>query len=309
MPSTPNPETPTLNIIGTGKLGRTLGRLFYDSGLVRIGSMYNRNIEHSQSAREFIGSGTVIKTKLSTEHALIDMGPATLWMIATPDDAIRATAEQLASVNPHTAEYSPVSPVVFHASGLKTSSELIALKKLGWLTASAHPAHSFANPQRSLSSFTDTVCTLEGNSTAITTLTLLFSAIGGQVTQIKPEAKALYHAATVMASNYLVALISASETLLGKAGIEEVLSSAILSPLMQQTLQNAFSTGPIDALTGPIARGDRATVSAHINAIADEVPELTKAYKNLGMVALELAKQQNSLSNLDIDAMDAILRH
>lgn len=289
---------PRLNIIGAGKLGRTLARLFSDAGLVTIGDIYNRNSEHSHSAQAFIGAGRVI-----TNLEQLSNKPAQLWMLATPDDVIGDCATQLAEL----AGISWQKTTVFHSSGLKTSTELSALQKLGSSIASAHPAHSFANPERSLTSFVSTVCTLEGDEQAITTLGSLLNAIGGQTTTIEPEAKPLYHAATVMASNYLVALLGASETLIEKAGIEKPLASAVLSPLMRQSLENGLAEGAINALTGPIPRGDINTLQAHLKAIEQRAPDLRSTYTSMGTQALKLAQQKKPLHEKELAAMENLL--
>lgn len=289
---------PRLNVIGAGKLGRSLARLFSDAGLVTIGDIYNRNSEHSHSAQAFIGAGRVITNieQLSNE-------PAELWMVATPDDAIGDCAKQLAAL----AGMSWEKTTVFHSSGLKTSAELSALQKLGSSIASAHPAHSFASPERSVTSFDSTVCTLEGDEQAINILGSLLRAIGGQTTTIEPEAKPLYHAATVMASNYLIALLGASETLLEKAGIEETLAWAVLSPLMRQSLENGLTEGAINALTGPIARGDINTLQAHLKAIEQKAPDLRSTYTTMGAQALKLVQQKNALNKKEVAAIEKLL--
>ncbi len=286
---------PRLHIIGAGKLGRTLARLLNEAGAVTIGNIYNRNSEHSHSARAFIGAGHVV-AKLEQ----LSNGPAQLWLLATPDDAIHNCAQQLAELT----GISWQKTTVFHCSGLKTSAELSSLQALGSSIASAHPAHSFASPERSLASFASTVCTLEGDRQAIIALDSLFRAIGGQTATITAEAKPLYHAATVMASNYLVALLSASETLLEKAGIDGALSSAILSPLMRQSLDNGLTEGSIDALTGPVTRGDINTLQAHLKAIEHKTPHLHNTYITLGIEALRLAQQKNHLTEKQIAAME-----
>jgi len=296
--STASKTPPRLNIIGSGKLGRTLARLFGDAGLVTIGAIYNRKVKSSQSAQTFIGAGRVI-----THIEELSSQPAELWMIATPDDVIRSCAEQLAALK--NIDWN--SATIFHSSGLKTALELAALQNLGSSVASAHPAHSFASPQRSLTNFTATVCTLEGDDSAITILDALFSGIGGLTTTLQPEAKALYHAATVMASNYLVALIGASETLLEKAGIEDSLASAILSPLMRQSLENGLTVGAVKALTGPIARGDIETLQAHLKAIAQTAPGLRSTYTTMGRQALKLAQQNNNLKKKEFAAIEKLL--
>ncbi|PCJ34433.1 MAG: hypothetical protein COA75_13235 [Cellvibrionales bacterium] len=293
-----NTSLPTLNIIGSGKLGRTLARLFSDAGLVTMGAIYNRNIESSQAAQAFIGSGRV-----TTNIEQLSSEPAELWMISTPDDTIKPCAEQLANL----IGIDWKKATALHCSGLKTSAELIALQKQGCATASAHPAHSFASPEHSLSSFPSTVCTLEGNERATNILDALFSAIGGQVTTIEPEAKPLYHAATVMASNYLITLLGTSETLLKKAGIEDALANAVLAALMRQSLENGLQVGPVNALTGPIARGDSNTLQAHIKAIKQSVPELDSVYSSMGIQALKLARQQGYLDSEELAAIEKIL--
>lgn len=296
--NTSNTAALRMNIIGSGKLGRTLARLFNDAGLVSIGGIYNRNTESSQSALEFIGTGCVINhiEQLSSQ-------PARLWMIATPDDVIRHCAEQLAELS----NINWQKTIIFHTSGLKTSAELAALKKLGGIVASAHPAHSFASPVRSLSTFESTVCTLEGDTPAIESINALFRAIGGQTTTIKTETKPLYHAATVMASNYLIALLNASETLLEKAGIEAALACAILSPLMRQSLENGLNDGPANALTGPIARGDINTLQAHLKAIEKSAPDLERIYATMGRQTLALTRQQNVLKENELSAIEKLL--
>ena len=90
------PHTPPLrmNIIGSGKLGRTLARLLRDAGLVSIGSIYNRNIDSSESAQAFIGAGRAVNSIQGLSN-----DPAELWMLATSDDAIGCCAAQLAELS------------------------------------------------------------------------------------------------------------------------------------------------------------------------------------------------------------------
>jgi predicted short-subunit dehydrogenase-like oxidoreductase (DUF2520 family) len=87
-----------------------------------------------------------------------------------------------------------------------------------------------------------------------------------------PDAdRVLYHAGAVIASNYLVTLYRCASQLLSAAGAPP----AALVPLMQRTIENGFD------LTGPIARGDRGTVDAHLREIAKRAPELEPMYRAL----------------------------
>ena len=92
--------------------------------------------------------------------------------------------------------------------------------------------------------------------------------------EIREESRVLYHAAATIASNYLVTLFRSASVLLRRAGV----SSEVLLPLMQRTIDNGFD------LTGPIVRGDRTTVQAHLAAIHDAAPELEPMYRALAEV-------------------------
>lgn len=142
---------PYLNVVGTGKLARTLVRLFVDGGLVQAGDFYNRTEASTEAAIKFCGGG-------SRARALKSMSDADIWLIGTPDDVIAETAIKLAEQKRHWR-----GAVVFHASGLYSSALLSPLRDKGAFVASAHPAHSFARPEQSLASYGGSTCTLEGD--------------------------------------------------------------------------------------------------------------------------------------------------
>ena len=296
--SAPSPpvaiNTPRINVIGSGKLGRTLIRLFADHDLVQLGDFFNRSVAHSKAAIEFCGGGRICPS-------LTEMAEADIWLVATPDDAIADIASALAS---HSRNWA--NTLVFHASGLHSSALLAALKKKGALVASAHPVHSFADPEQSIISYEGTTCTIEGDPLAIEQLSDLFGQIGSTIIQIPSSGKALYHAATVMASNYLVALQQVAVDMLKQASIEQQQADQILLPLMTQSLQNIQNNGSINALTGPVARGDMQTLELHLNAIAAQDAQHLMIYKELGRVAVQLASSQAKLDETTLIAMAAL---
>jgi len=97
----------------------------------------------------------------------------------------------------------------------------------------------------------------------------LAAGLGLQAVRVAPEDRAAYHAAASMASNFLVTLEAAAEGLAATAGVEREL----LVPLVRATVANWAAQGPQRALTGPVARGDEATVDRQREAIADRAPE------------------------------------
>ncbi len=98
--------------------------------------------------------------------------------------------------------------------------------------------------------------------------TWLGETLGLRPFPIDDEARVLYHAGAVVASNYLVALRRAAGSLLEAAGAPP----DALDPLMRRVIENGFE------LTGPIERGDWTTVDGHLTAIRAELPELEDAY-------------------------------
>ena len=274
-----NKPTTTLNIIGPGRLGRTLGRLMADSGLVTVASLYSRDPSNARNAGAFIRQGAAT-TDLS---ALAD---ASLWLIATPDDAIADVAQTLAASG---RDWRGCN--VFHCSGIHSAQLLRPLQQQGASIASLHPIHSFADPQQSLVTFAGSCCTLEGDPQCQQQLTALFSAIGARLFAIDGHSKALYHTATAMASNYLVALMDISLGLLEKSAVNQQDARELLAPLVMQTAGNIFAKGPQAALSGPIVRGDSSTVQQHLQALEQQCPELLTVYRELGLLTLKLAAQ------------------
>lgn len=283
---------PRINVVGAGKLASTLVRLFTDSGMLQAGDFYNRSPAHTEAAIKFCGSGRVA-------HSLNTMTNADIWLIGTPDDAITQTASKLAQAKDHWH-----GTVVFHASGLHSSALLAPLRAKGAFVASAHPAHSFARPQQSLGSYAGSTCTLEGDDQAIARLGPLFEKIDSTVIAIPRQGKALYHVATVLAANYLVALQRASLDLLERAGLESAAATSLIQALMSNALSNTETLGATGALTGPVTRGDLDTLNAHLKALAADSPETLALYRELGKVAINIARDQARLSETTLGTME-----
>lgn len=90
-----------------------------------------------------------------------------------------------------------------------------------------------------------------------------------------------YHAAASIASNFLVTLEHAAETVAGGAGLSPDAARAALAPLVRATVDNWAASGAERALTGPLARGDEGTVIAQRDAIASAAPELLSLFDAL----------------------------
>lgn len=277
-----NPAVPTLNIVGAGKLGRTMGRLWADSAIFRIQDVQNRSLDSAQAAVAFIGAG---KPVAGTGF----LRPADVTLIATPDDSIAACCNSLADSGLLRA-----GQIVFHCSGALSSTELVGAAAQGCATASVHPIHSFADPLASAGTFNDTWCGMEGEARALDCLGPAFESVGARLVAIAVEDKTLYHSAAVFASNYLVTMLDLALQTYMRAGIPRETALAMIAPLARGTVENVLLLGPEKALTGPVQRGDRITVEKHFRALQGWRRQLGALYQRLAHHTLALARRQKN---------------
>jgi len=158
----------TINIIGAGKLGKTLGYCLHHQAGIEVQDIVCRTLESAQRAVQFIGQGTA-------RSSINDISPADIWLLAVPDGLIAETAALLSDKTK--ARHCNLSnqPLVFHCSGAHSSALLQVLADDHQCpVASAHPIHSFADPQRSITQLAGSFCTLEGSDQALVQLTPLF---------------------------------------------------------------------------------------------------------------------------------------
>jgi predicted short-subunit dehydrogenase-like oxidoreductase (DUF2520 family) len=149
---------------------------------------------------------------------------------------------------------------------------------------------SFANPGTAVFQFEGTPCGLEGDRAARAAWSEILAAIGARCFDIEPGSKALYHAAAVVASNFLPILAAMSVEMWQAAGIPQPLIEDMMHTLSRNAAANIVALGPKDALTGPAARGDRAVVEAQSQAIGAWDAVSRDAYDALSTLAMRLAQ-------------------
>jgi len=244
----------TLNVIGAGHVGRVLGRLFAGVDGVTVQDVLTRSMASAQEAVAFIGAGTPVDS-----HGALRRSDIT--MLAVSDDQIGPVCAALAM------QGQLEGTVVFHCSGALASTALQAACDAGAAVASVHPIRIFADPAKVAASFEGTFCGVEGDAQAMALLTPLLLGIGARPVPIDPAAKTVYHAAAVFASNYLVTVLDAALRAYQAAGIPEAVARELAQPLATEAMANVFRLGAAPALSGPIARGDMATVARQQQAV------------------------------------------
>lgn len=287
----------TLNILGAGRVGQTLAYLWQGTSSLNLQAIANRTLASTEVAQHFIGIGQCF-----TLDQIEAMPHADLWLIACPDDQIKIYCERLAATQDLTHS------LVFHCSGALTAQEVLhSAQAQGAKIASIHPIKSFAQPVSAVQTFQGTYCGVEGDTDALSVLIPLFEQIGGHCFAIKAEAKTLYHAASVIACNYLVALQELALQTYAQAGVERAQALAILQPIVTTTVQSIFQLDTSKALTGPIVRGDTQTVAKQLQALQAWNPDFAKLYQGLGQIALQLTQKQHNLEPSSIEVLQQLL--
>jgi predicted short-subunit dehydrogenase-like oxidoreductase (DUF2520 family) len=253
------------------------------AGVFEVQDVLTRSRESAAQGVKFIGAGQPV-------GHLDEMRGADVWMIATRDDAIVPSCETLAASGKITPD-----DIVFHVSGATPSSDLGPAREQGARVASVHPIKTFTDAEAAVQSFPGTFCAAEGDAQALMVLKPAFEKIGAQVFDIASEAKPVYHAGGVFACNYLVALIEAALRAHEKAGIPRAASLKALEPMVRETVDAIFDKGPAKALTGPISRGDAATVKRQLDRVREWDRGLGELYSNLGLLAVALAEADQRL--------------
>ena len=286
----------TLNIIGCGHVGQTLAHLWVKHGVFQIQDVCNRTNESAQNACAFIRQGNPI-------HTFADLRPADVFLIGTADQSIADCCELLVASNVLQS-----GNIIFHCSGALPASILDSAKKAGAFIASIHPIKSFADPSLGIINFAGTFCGAEGDTAALEVLEKAFQAIGGQTLHVDSANKTFYHAASVVASNYLTSLLELSIQSYVKAGLTREQALKIIEPIAHGTIKNIIELDTARALTGPIARGDVSTVATQLNAFQDWKPEYGELYRLLGGVALDLSVIKDTASSDALEILAKLLK-
>ncbi len=235
----------TVRIIGPGRVGRSFERALLD---------------HAGA------SGWTVLPLLGRGDDLTDAARgADLVLVTTPDDAIRRTAAQIRP-NP--------SCVIAHSSGTHTLDALEGHPR----RASVHPLASIPDATVGARRLVER-CAFAVDGDPI--VGELVAALDGRPFHVPAERRVSYHAAATIAANHLVALLGQVERVARSAGVP---LEAYLD-LASQTLDNVRSLGPAAALTGPVARGDWATVARHLAALE---PAEQTAYRAMADQAARL---------------------
>ena len=259
--------------MGAGHLGSALALALRNAGFV-IRELVTRDDARSLKRTQKLARRVGAKARTISAAALT----ADVIWICVNDDAIRPVAEQLAKRGNFRGK------IALHSSGALSSDELGTLKKRGANVGSAHPMMTFVG--NAPVSFKGIAFALEGDSKAIALGRNVAMALGMEPFTIPKSSKVLYHATGSFLSPMVVAMLTFAERVAAAAKVPRKSVPKVIRPILQKTLENYFANGAAAAFSGPINRGDIATVRKHL-AELKKVPGAREVYILLARAAAE----------------------
>ena len=282
-----------IGIAGAGRVARALGRLLRDRGEA-VAAVASRTRSHATAAAEFIGGVEAVEYE---ELA----GRCSHVLIAVSDDALTSVAARL-------ARGGMCHGAALHTSGARGAEAIAELGRAGVECGVLHPLQAVNSPEQGVAALDGATFAISGSGEALRWAERIVALAGGTPLRLAAGREALYHAAAVMASNYVVGLIDASVELLRAAGIPEDEALRAIRPLVETNARNALALTPLGALTGPIERGDAETVALHLEALREMPPEIGALYRAVGLRVLDLARRRG-LDEAYADRLERCLRN
>ena len=272
-----------IHLLGAGRAGRAVVALCRGLGF-DVGYVVSTQLAHAKEAVEQIGGG------LASTDVHAPWEPGTITLIGVPDRLILPIAEQVAE--------DPPAPgaIALHLSGAITAEALASLRVRQIAVGSLHPAFSFADRKHLTPSLRGVCFAVDGDTAAREQARRLVTKLEGQFLPLSSETKPLHHAATSVASNFLVTVFDLACRFEQAAGISLSQSHQALLPLVESTLGNLRERGTPDALTGPIERGDVDALRLQLRAIRQYAPAQAELFLSLARATIDVAAAKGSLS-------------
>lgn len=275
-----------VGIAGSGRVARALALALAPRSAAPL-LLWGRSPDRAQDAAVAAGAATA-------ESCAVLAQRCDLIVLAVADDALASVVTALAdALTPDNEAF------ICHVSGGNGAAPLAPLHQRGALTAAVHPAMTFTgDPAQEIlrmagARFAITAPEAEGLAEA----RVLVGLLGGVAVEIAEPQRALYHAALSHAANHLVTLLDGASHALRIAGADE--PGALIAPLVRAALENSLAHG-FGALSGPLLRGDAATIRTHLVAIERDCPDLLPAYRAMALATLDALDRSGASSAAEL---------
>ncbi len=282
---------PTISIVGAGIVGGTLGAALRAKGY-RVASVIGR------TGPPAVALARALKCSRASTSVADLPAETEILLLTVPDHAVGEVAKQAAALK-H-LRFRKMFAV--HCSGVHSAGVLAPLRKKGAAVASMHPIQTFPANLSSAAlrgRLKGIYYGIDGEALSLRKAENLVVDLGGQAVEIPPELRAVYHATCVFASSYLMVLLNAiselARTLPLKASWTEV-----FGPLMTASMEQTIRLSAPRSLTGPIVRGDDATIDMHLRALSEHAPQFLPIYTVAGIEVARVARRGGQITDDDV---------
>lgn len=277
----------TISIIGAGRVGQTIAKRLRKLGW-RIGAVVTRSRRSARAAVRAIGAGAPHAT-LTPEAVDADV-----ILLSVPDDVLEDVAQRLAKIGGAALTKKSRAKIVLHTSGALDHRVLAPLARRGASTGSIHPMQTFSG--RGAPRLDGVIFSIEGAPAARAIAQRIARSLGGTPVIVKSDYKPAYHASGTIVAGHALALVESATQMLLKIGFTRRSASQALLPLIRQMLDNYESLGPHAAWTGPLSRGDYATISKHTKALRRFPREFQDAYRALALLSARVLSKKPAVT-------------
>jgi predicted short-subunit dehydrogenase-like oxidoreductase (DUF2520 family) len=271
---------PTLGFIGAGPVGTTFGVRLSEKGYTVAAVADIRPASAEGFAQRIPGCRAVTENQ-----AVADAAEAVF--ITTADDFIAKVCSGLKWRK---------GQIALHCSGASTVHSLEAAAAQGAHVGSIHPCQSFSGIEQAIANLPGSTFGIEAEEPVKTVLTGMAQALEGDIVYLSSDDKVLYHAAAAMACNYFTTLVKLATDLWANFGKTSADGIKAYMPLLRGTLNNIEAVGFPRCLTGPIARGDVATIRRHLAALERLAPQMLPLYRELGRFTVPIGQDKGTLA-------------
>ncbi len=284
---------PNLGFIGTGSVATALSQALGTVGYSVV-SIYGRDRHRAERLVRTLSRARVA----ASPQGVVDA--ADVVFLAVPDDAIASVAASVSWSHGRAA---------VHCNGAASLDLLQSAASAGAEVGVFHPLQSFASAEQARRLMQGSAFRIEASGARLRGhLEGMALAVGGRPFTLDAD-PTLYHVSAVLASNYLVTLLSLASELWQRMGVPREDGLRALLPLVRGTVENLERVGIPAALTGPIARGDAGTIGRHLDALQKLAPQVVPVYKDLALRTVSVALAKGTIGAEQAQRLEEMLSH
>ncbi len=281
-----------IGFIGAGTVGTALAVGLNSQGYSVVAVSSRTRVSADRLAEQVAGCYSQ-----SSNQAVADA--AEFIFITTPDGVIPQIASEVS--------WRPGQSVV-HCSGADSTAVLEPARRAGANVGAFHPLQTFASLKQAIENIPGSTFAVEAENPLLSVLKDMVDALEGQSIELKAADKVAYHAAAVIACNYMVTLVKLATDLWQTFGVPAPQATAALMPLLKGTINNIEGMGIPQCLTGPVARADTGTLKKHLDALEKTAPAVLSAYREMGRQTIPVALAKGRITQEQALEMENIFR-